>query len=137
MIAILAMPSLAFALNGSGHYDDTAWSGLNDISGYNNISVDITPQVWASGNDGYYYSNNVVFTNNTNIYGGLQTNGFDGTRWIGKMAIFSIWDVSSGIAKPSGTLQALTLLSLTIRLLHFQLQAVQLLQNLNLPHLAK
>jgi hypothetical protein len=103
VISILMIPALATALNGSGHYDDTSWSGLNDISGYSNISVDITPQVWASGNDGYYYSNNAVFTNNTNIYGGLQTNGFDGSRWIGKMAIFSIWDVSSGIAEPSGT----------------------------------
>ncbi len=103
VISILMIPALATALNGSGHYDDTSWSGLNDTSGYNNISVDITPNVWSSGNDGYYYSNNAVFTNNTNIYGGLQTNGFDGSRWIGKMAIFSIWDVGSGIAEPGGT----------------------------------
>ncbi len=93
----------ASAIASIGHFDDTSWAGLGNSGGYNDISVDVTIDVWNGGSDAYYYSNNASFTNGKNIYGGLQTNGYDGSKWIGKMAIFSIWDVTSGIAEPGGT----------------------------------
>jgi Domain of unknown function (DUF3472) len=98
-------------IDGVGHYDDTSWSGLDAAGGYDDIEVDIrvdvSTGVGASRNDGrndaYYYSNYVTFANGVGAYGGLQTNGFDGKKWVGKMLIFSIWTANSGIAEPGGT----------------------------------
>jgi hypothetical protein len=89
-----------------GHYDDTDWMGLDDVNGYEDITVDITIEIWEGSkktNDGYYYANYATFTNGAGVYGGLQTNGFDGEKFIGKMALFSVWNTYSGIAEPGGT----------------------------------
>jgi len=99
-------PAGASILNGS-HFNDTQMLDLNDrTNGYSSMEVDITPEV-EQGTAGYYYANTVWYTNYTGnnsgvAYAGLQTNGFNGTSYIGHMAIFSVWDVTSGIAEQGG-----------------------------------
>ncbi len=102
LLTLLASPLRVQALDMNGHIEDTEWFGLNDKAGYNSLSVDITPEKWEGGSHGYYYANNARFSNGTNIYGGLQTNGYDGARPLGKMAIFSIWNATTGIAESGG-----------------------------------
>lgn len=98
-----------FAFSNPTHFVDSQWNLLDRTNGYDSIEVDITPEVEESTTtDGYYFANNVYFTNYTGnnfggAYAGMQTNGYDGTRFIGKMAIFSVWDVSSGIAESGGS----------------------------------
>lgn len=97
----------AFALSNPTHFVDTQWN-LFDAAGYNSIEVDITPEIEESTTtDGYYFANTVYFRNYTGTnfggaYAGFQTNGYSGSSWIGKMALFSVWDVSSGVGETGG-----------------------------------
>jgi Domain of unknown function (DUF3472) len=112
-IAVLVLFSLLVstqsvnALTNPTHFVDTQWS-LFDAAGYNSIEVDITPQFEESvTTDGYYFANTVYFRNYTGTnfggaYAGFQTNGYSGSAWVGKMALFSVWDVGSGIAETGG-----------------------------------
>lgn len=96
----------ALKITSIGHYDDTPWKGLDDASGYDDIEVDITIETWDGGKastDAYYYANYATFSNGAGVYGGLHTNGHDGKKYVGKMALFSIWDTYTGIAEPGGT----------------------------------
>lgn len=98
-------------IEGIGHYDDTAWSNFDAEGGYDDIAVDIRvdattgagPSRQDGRDDAYYYSNYATFTHGEGAYGGLQTNGFDGKNWVGKMLIFSIWNATDGLAEPGGT----------------------------------
>jgi hypothetical protein len=89
------------------HFVDSQAIGLLDsTNGYQSIELDITPEV-AEGTDGYYFANTVYFnhytgTNFGGAYAGFQTNGYNGTNYIGKMALFSVWDASSGIVENGG-----------------------------------
>jgi hypothetical protein len=106
-IAVQIAAPCAEAMNSVGHYDDTTWAGLDDAAGYDDVTVDITveasPDRAKGAKDAYYYSNYVHFTGGTTAYGGLQTNGHDGKKWVGKMLIFSVWNATNGIAEPGGT----------------------------------
>ena len=96
---------LGSAENVFGHLLDTQWNGLDGA--YSDIEVTMTPQV--GNGDYYYFANDVYFRNCSNecvAYGGLQTNGLSNGRWIGKMAIFSIWNATRSIAAPGGSAEA-------------------------------
>jgi hypothetical protein len=107
IIAVVTLLCISFsfkpvmAIGSIGHFDDTSWGGLS--GSFDSIEVDIRVDVWNGGADAYFYSNTAYFRSGATAYGGLQTNGYDGTRWVGKMAIFSIWNATSGIADPGGT----------------------------------
>ena len=102
-VGLLVPASLhAQSNNVFGHLVDTQWYGLSGE--YSSIEVTITPEV---GNEDYYYFANDVYFRNCSgneclAYAGLQTNGYDGSAWIGKMAIFSIWNATQGLAEPGG-----------------------------------
>jgi hypothetical protein len=95
------------ALSNPTHFVDTQWH-LNASNEYDSIEVDITPTVEeGTATDGYYFANTVYFRNyqGSNFggaYAGLQTNGYDGSQWVGKMALFSVWDVSTGVPETYG-----------------------------------
>jgi len=78
---------------------------LDSTNGYNSLELDITPEV-VQGTDGYYFANSFYFTKDPDPagggYAGFQTNGNNGTTNIGHMAIFSIWNSTSGTAEPGG-----------------------------------
>lgn len=104
VLTFYSMSSIsAQSANVHGHLLDTQWAGLSDS--YTSIEVDITPEV--GDGDYYYFANDVYFRNCSGnecvAYAGLQTNGFDGSKWIGKMAIFSLWNATQSIAEPGGT----------------------------------
>lgn len=108
LIAVLAVGitiylpfSSAQSTNPFSHLVDTQWFNFND--GYTSVEVDITPQV--GDTDSYYFSNTVYIKNCSTecyAYAGLQTNGYDDTNWIGKMAIFSWWNATNSIPESYG-----------------------------------
>lgn len=85
-----------------GHFEDTYWQGLNNQ--YTDMSVDIIPQqATISNQEGFFYALSAFYVgDNSPVYTGLQTQGTNGTSFVGKMAIFSVWNVTSGIAEPGG-----------------------------------
>ena len=97
---------LGSAENVFSHLVDTQWYGLDGA--YNDIEVTMTPQV--GNGDYYYFANSVDFRNCSGdecfAYGGLQTNGLINGSWIGKMAIFSIWNATRSIVAPGGSAEA-------------------------------
>jgi hypothetical protein len=95
------------------HLLDTQWSGLDAARGYSEISVDITVETDPGEDAGYYYANTVYFAESFTdrrgrlhgaAYAGLQTNGHSGPTdtWVGKMAIFSAWGATGGLAETGG-----------------------------------
>ncbi len=104
LLVFLLMTSQVSAITGlinPVHLDDTSWN-LTSSQGYDVLSVDMTVEQAPVGSEGYYYALNAIFTSGKNVYGGLQTNGYNGSNWVGKMAIFSIWDVGSGVPESGG-----------------------------------
>ena len=97
----------ASALSVPGHLMDVQWPSSSP-AGYSDMSVDIKVEN-VTGDDGIYYSH-TIYLNGTNtdnaepniMYGCFQTVGYTGSSWIGKMALFSVWGVSSGSAEPGG-----------------------------------
>ncbi len=85
-----------------GHIIDTYWNNIDREQGYTKIFTDIDVEVSPGIKSYYYYALSPYFTNGNNLYTGLQTNGYNGSVWIGKMAIFSVWNVTSGIAERDG-----------------------------------
>ena len=111
-VGILASPGLAaanaYGIVQPGHLEDTQWN-LQDHSGYKELGLDIKPYINDfSTHQAYFYGTQVWFSSYTGndlgvAYAGLQTNGYSAGQYIGKMLIFSVWDVNSGIAAPGGT----------------------------------
>jgi len=62
------------------------------VSGFYNFDVLLTIDVDLGIQSAYYWAHQFGFKNGDGGYIGLQTNGFMQGEWIGKMAIFSIWD---------------------------------------------
>lgn len=61
-------------------------------SGFYNFDVFLTIDVDPGVQSAYYWAHQFGFKNGDDGYMGLQTNGFMQGEWVGKMAIFSIWD---------------------------------------------
>lgn len=55
----------------------------------------------------YFWAHQFFLTarSDHNGYFGLQTNGLIGSRWVGKMVIFSIWNAIDAVAGPNATAQ--------------------------------
>jgi hypothetical protein len=101
LISIFSLTDLSSAISNPNNFLTTGWN-LNSQFGFDSIEVDITPEVVdAPLIDGYFFANLVYFKNAEKLnvggaYAGLQTNGYNGSKYIGKMAIFSVWDVNNG-----------------------------------------
>ena len=112
VLAAVGLGALAITVSAVSQYDhiliggllNTAWLGHTNPDGYPTFTVDVTVEVDPGVESSYFYALQSGFTNHINgAYMGLQTNGYDGTNWIGNMAIFSVWDVSTGTPEPEGT----------------------------------
>jgi hypothetical protein len=95
------------------HLLDTLWTDLDAAAGYRSIEVDITVETDPGEAAHYYYANTVYFARSGvdrsgalhgAAYAGLQTNGYSGPAdgWVGKMALFSAWGGTHGIAEEIG-----------------------------------
>ena len=62
------------------------------VSGFYNFDVLLIIDVEPGEQSAYYWAHQFGFKNGDGGYMGLQTNGFMQGEWIGKMAIFSIWE---------------------------------------------
>jgi hypothetical protein len=70
----------------------------NTQIGFYNFDVFLTIDVDPGSSSAYYWAHQFQFQNGAGGYMGLQTNGYMQGRWVGKMAIFSIWNAKD--AKP-------------------------------------
>jgi len=71
-----------------GWYD---WPWVSD-KGFDNFEVLLTIDVDPGIQSAYYWAHQFGFKGGDIGYMGLQTNGHMQGQWVGKMAIFSIWD---------------------------------------------
>jgi hypothetical protein len=67
------------------------WPWVSD-EGFDNFEVLLTIDVDPGIQSSYYWAHQFGFKDGDGGYMGLQTNGYMQGQWIGKMAIFSIWD---------------------------------------------
>jgi len=72
------------------------WNGTQ--IGFYNFDVFLTIEKDPGEESYYYWAHQFHFKDGEGGYMGLQTNGFMQGRWVGKMAIFSIWNAKA--AKP-------------------------------------
>ena len=95
------------------HLLDTLWPDLDAAAGYGDISADVTIETDPGEESFYYYSMTGYFPiphtdrlgrSHGIAYAGFQTNGHAGVhdRHVGRMAIFSIWDGTRGVAADDG-----------------------------------
>lgn len=70
---------------------------LNQSIGFYNYDVDLKINEDPGENSSYFWANQFHFLDGDGGYIGLQTNGFMQGRWVGKMAIFSIWQALEAI----------------------------------------
>jgi len=82
---------------------DYGWPG----NGYFNIDFNFTIEVYPGGNQSIFWAHQFWFENAVDGgYLGLQGNGIIGNQTVGKMAIFSIWNVSNAVPGPGAAAQA-------------------------------
>ena len=72
-------------------------------SGFNNFDVLLTIDVAPGVQSAYYWAHQFAFKNGDGGYMGLQTNGCMQGQWVGKMAIFSIWDAMAAEPGPGAS----------------------------------
>ncbi len=82
------------------HFVDAYYSG--DFAKAQSIETDFTNE---QGAEGYYYVSTTIGFGDGCVgqciaYGGLQTNGLINGEWVGKMAIFSLWDAPDASPEP-------------------------------------
>lgn len=89
------------------HLSDTLWSGAPK-KGFRHTHIDISIDK-TSPQHGYYYAQ-TAYLNGSNtfneqpnvLYAGIVNRGYNGKEWVGKMAIFSVWGVHSGMIEDNG-----------------------------------
>ena len=77
-------------------------------SGFYNFDVLLTIDVDPGTQSAYYWAHQFAFKNGEIGYMGLQTNGFMQGEWVGKMAIFSIWDALAAEPGPGALCEQFT-----------------------------
>jgi len=78
------------------------------VSGFYNfdvlLAIDVDPGIQSA----YYWAHQFGFKNGDGGYMGLQTNGHMQGEWVGKMAIFSIWDALEAEPGPGASSEEFT-----------------------------
>jgi len=77
-------------------------------SGFYNFDVLLTIDVDPGIQSAYYWAHQFHFKNGDGGYMGLQTNGHMQGEWVGKMAIFSIWDALAAEPGPGASSEEFT-----------------------------
>jgi hypothetical protein len=77
-------------------------------SGFYNLDVLLTIDVDPGVQSAYYWAHQFGFKNGDGGYMGLQTNGFMQGEWVGKMAIFSIWEALAAEPGPGASCEEFT-----------------------------
>ena len=77
------------------------------VSGFYNFDVLLTIEVDPGVQSAYYWAHQFGFKNGDGGYMGLQTNGFMQGEWVGKMAIFSIWEALAAEPGPEASCESL------------------------------
>jgi len=78
------------------------------VSGFYNFDVLLTIDVDPGVQSAYYWAHQFGFKNGNSGYMGLQTNGFMQGEWVGKMAIFSIWEALEADPGPGASCEEFT-----------------------------
>ena len=78
------------------------------VSGFYNFDVLLTIEVDPGAQNAYYWAHQFAFKNGEIGYMGLQTNGLMQGEWVGKMAIFSIWDALTAEPGPGASCEEFT-----------------------------
>jgi len=78
------------------------------VSGFYNFDVLLTIDVDPGIQSAYYWAHQFGFKNGDGGYMGLQTNGHMQGEWVGKMAIFSIWDALEAEPGPGASSEEFT-----------------------------
>jgi hypothetical protein len=84
-----------------------SWPQL-PISGFYNFDVLLTINVDPGVQSSYYWAHQFHFKNGDGGYMGLQTNGCMQGEWVGKMAIFSIWEALEAEPGPGASCEWFT-----------------------------
>lgn len=75
------------------HFVDAYYDYNSSLSsGYYNSDIFLTIDSEPNPSSYYYWSKHVWFTDGNYAYMGLQTNGMINGQWVGKMAIFAVWN---------------------------------------------
>ncbi len=74
------------------------WNGTQ--IGFYNFDVFLTVDVDPGISSAYFWAHQFHFKDGDGGYLGLQTNGYMQGRWVGKMAIFSIWNAKAARPGP-------------------------------------
>jgi hypothetical protein len=82
------------------------WNGTQ--IGFYNFDVLLTIDVDPGTSAYYYWAHQFHFNNGDGGYMGLQTNGSMQGRWVGKMAIFSIWQAKAAQPGPGAACERFT-----------------------------
>jgi len=77
-------------------------------NGFSNFDVLLTIEEDPGIQSAYYWAHSFYFKNKEIGYMGLQTNGYMQGEWIGKMAIFSIWDALAAEPGPGASCEEFT-----------------------------
>lgn len=90
-------------------YIQPVWPELpsNQSIGFYNYDVDLTINEDPGENSSYFWANQFHFLDGDGGWIGLQTNGFMQGRWIGKMALFSIWQALEADPGPDSICESL------------------------------
>ena len=83
------------------------WPQLS-VNGFYNFDVLLTIDVDPGVQSAYYWAHQFSFKNGEIGYMGLQTNGYMQGEWVGKMAIFSIWDALAAEPGPGASCEQFT-----------------------------
>jgi len=77
-------------------------------NGFSNFDVLLTIEVDPGIQSAYYWAHSFYFKNEKIGYMGLQTNGLMQGEWVGKIAIFSIWDALAAEPGPGASSEEFT-----------------------------
>ena len=106
LILLFLLPCKLIASEMPIHFTDAQWS--TSKTDHSEMSVDIT--VRKDDFDDHYYYAHTIYLNGKNtendepniMYAGFQNNGTNGKKWVGRMAIFSVWGAYEGEKEPDG-----------------------------------
>lgn len=83
------------------------WPQVSD-KGFDDFEVSLTVDIDPGIKSYYYWAHQFSFENGDGGYMGLQTNGCMQGQWVGKMAIFSIWDALDAKPGPGASFERFT-----------------------------
>lgn len=84
---------------------DWPWASSGD---FNNFEILLTINIDPGIQSTYYWAHQFHYKNEKVAYMGLQTNGIMHGQWVGKMAIFSIWDALEAEPGPGASCEWFT-----------------------------